>query len=197
MTKQQPVVTTRCGQQKQTRSTPMFVFEIRHSSLECLRLPVCLLLEPLLHGSSHSPYSTALLSETQSVLLEKWGQRELAFGQGCRSHWKRELVPVWRQLVSYQEIYSAREVHNTKFFFFFPLLPLLLLLIKKNKTKNGCHIWYNTGSQRKAIVQQFLTTNTHLISSVALWKTQCMFGLFNASKKLYYWNIYVVWKICS
>lgn len=129
MTKQQPVVTTRCGQQKQTRSTPMFVFEIRHSSLECLRLPVCLLLEPLLHGSSHSPYSTALLSETQSVLLEKWGQRELAFGQGCRSHWKRELVPVWRQLVSYQEIYSAREVHNTKFFFFFPLLPLLLLLI--------------------------------------------------------------------
>lgn len=129
MTKQQPVVTTRCGQQKQTRSTPMFVFEIRHSSLECLRLPVCLLLEPSLHRSSHSPYSTALLSETQSVLLEKWGQRELAFGQGCRSHWKRELVPVWRQLVSYQEIYSAREVHNTKFFFFFPLLPLLLLLI--------------------------------------------------------------------
>lgn len=117
MTKQQPVVTTRCGQQKQTRSTPMFVFEIRHSSLECLRLPVCLLLEPSLHRSSHSPYSTALLSETQSVLLEKWGQRELAFGQGCRSHWKRELVPVWRQLVSYQEIYSAREVHNTKFFF--------------------------------------------------------------------------------
>lgn len=62
---------------------------------------------------------------------------------------------------------------------FSPLLPLLLLLIKKqNKTKNGCHIWYNTGSQRKAIVQQFLTTNTHLISSVELWKTQCMSGLF-------------------
>lgn len=143
MTKQQPVVTTRCGQQKQTRSTPMFVFEIRHSSLECLRLPVCLLLEPLLHGSSHSPYSTALLSETQSVLLEKWGQRELAFGQGCRSHWKRELVPVWRQLVSYQEIYSAREVHNTKFFFFFPLLPLLLLLIKK-KTKQKMVVIFGT-----------------------------------------------------
>lgn len=126
---------------------------------------------------------TALLCWVKhaELLLEKPGQWEIPVGQDCRSHWKRELVPVWRQLVSYQEIYSAREVHNTNWFF--PLLPLLLLLIKKQKqTKTGCHIWYNTGSQRKAIVQQFLTTNTHLISNVALWKTQCMFGLFNASK---------------
>lgn len=59
-------------------------------------------------------------------------------------------------------------------------------LKKKKKKKDLFHIWYNTGSRRKAIVQQFLTTNTHLISSVALWKTKFMFGLFNFSKKLYY-----------
>lgn len=43
----------------------MFMSEIRHFSLECLWLPGCLLLEALLHRSSHSPYSTALLSETR------------------------------------------------------------------------------------------------------------------------------------
>lgn len=186
MTKQQPVVTTRCGQQKQTRSTPMFVFEIRHSSLECLRLPVCLLLEPSLHRSSHSPYSTALLSETRRACCwrsEVSGSLHLGRAAGVTG---RENWFLCEGSLYLTRKFTALGRFTTQSFFFFPLLPLLLLLIKKNKTKNGCHIWYNTGSQRKAIVQQFLTTNTHLISSVALWKTQCMFGLFNASKKLYY-----------
>lgn len=142
MTKQQPVVTTRCGQQKQTRSTPMFVFEIRHSSLECLRLPVCLLLEPSLHRSSHSPYSTALLSETRRACCwrsEVSGSLHLGRAAGVtgRENW----------FLCEGSLYLTRKFTALGRFttqsFFFPLLPLLLLLIKK-KTKQKMVVIFGT-----------------------------------------------------
>lgn len=88
---------------------------------------------------------------------------------------------------------QVRRAHNTNSFFLCRCCYYSFWLKKKKgkkEKKNLFYIWYNTGSQRKAIVQQILTTNTHLISSVALWETKCMSRLiFNVSKNLYYWNM--------
>lgn len=156
------------GQRKKTRSLSVLRFEISHLPLKCV------------NRKSHWPQSTTLVITTPPGTGAVGG----SLGQG----WERKTGSCLKAVCilsrklwmlgkfTTQTNFSSVAVISIPFWF-------------KKKKKDLFHIWYNTGSRRKAIVQQFLTTNTHLIASVALWKTKCMFGLFNFFKKLYYWNI--------